>query len=365
MSAARGTTVESRPTVEREAPPLLRAAWTPGVLVAGLAVIALLGASSGAVLQQVITTGFVYLVVVVGLYTFVGLSGVVSFGHISFMGIGAYVCALVAIPEAMKGVLLPALPGWLQSVELGPLMSVAVGAACALVFAAAIAGPIMRISGLAAAITLFAVLIVVNTIGTNWDAVTRGTRTMLGVPVETTLWIAFAFGVGAVLVAYAFQSSAAGLRLKMTREDEFGARSLGVSVARARTWGFLLSAAIIGVGGALYAHLQGSFTPDDFYLRTTFLTIVMLVVGGMHSLSGAVIGTMLITGLQQLLNEIQDGIDLGVVEISSRPGITQVVLAIVLLLILVFRPEGLTGGREVPFPRRLAAARPWQRSAGR
>lgn len=337
---------------------VLRATWTPLLLVTLMGAVALFGSATTPVLEQVVTTGFVYLVVVVGLYTFIGMSGVVSFGHISFMGIGAYACALVSIPALQKGILIPALPGWLSSAELALVPSVLVGGGAALVFALLIAGPIMRISGLAAAITLFAVLVVVNVIGVNWDEVTRGTRTMIGVPVTTTLGAAFLAAVVAVLAAWAFQSSSVGLRLKAVREDDFAARSLGISIPRTRTYAFALSAFLVGVGGALYAHLQGSFTPADFYLSTTFLTIVMLVVGGMHSLSGAVIGTIVVSVLQELLNEAQEGIDLGVVSIPERPGITQVGLALVLLAILIFRPSGITGGHEVPVPRRWRRTRP-------
>src|SRR5262249_5285928 len=125
----------------------LRELWTPAVLLALLVLVWFVGAVASPALQQVVTTGFVYLVVVVGLYTFIWLSGVVSFGHLAFMGIGAYVCALVSIPSLLKHVLLPSLPAWLERIELGTLGSILVGAGAALVFALIIAAPIMRISG--------------------------------------------------------------------------------------------------------------------------------------------------------------------------------------------------------------------------
>ena len=330
----------------------LRTVWLPLALIGILVIVALVGLNGTPVLRYVVVNGFVYLVVVVGLYTFVGLSGVVSFGHIAFMGIGAYASAIVSIPVTTKQVLLPALPGWLARTELGLLPSVLVGGLVALAFALIIAFPIMRISGLAASIAMFAVLVVVNIVGSNWNQVTRGTSTMLGVPTDTTLEMAFAAGALVVCVAYAFEISSTGLRLKATREDGFAARAIGISIARARIYGFALSAFIVGMGGALYAHLLGAFSPADFYLDMTFLTIVMLVVGGMQSLTGAVLGTIVIASLQELLTHIQSGLDLGVFEIPARPGSTQIGLAAVMLLILVFRPSGLTGGRELPFPHR-------------
>jgi branched-chain amino acid transport system permease protein len=232
------------------------------------------------------------------------------------------------------------------------------GGLVAVAFAMVIAFPVLRISGIAASITMFAVLIVGNVVASNWTQVTRGTGTMLGIPADTTLGVAFGAGALAVCAAYALESSGPGLRLKATREDEFAARAVGISVGRARAYGFALSAFLVGVGGALYGHLLGAFSPADFYLDTTFLTIVMLVVGGMRSLTGAVVGTIAITALQEILNHVESGINLGLFTIPARPGLTQTGLAVVMLLILVFRPRGLTNGRELPFPGRRRPASP-------
>jgi branched-chain amino acid transport system permease protein len=313
--------------------------------------IAVFGATTTSVLHYVVTSGFVYLVVVVGLYAFVGTSGIVSFGHIAFMGIGAYAAAVVSVsPPSLKHLLLPALPHWLQATQLGLVASCLVGGGAALVFAAAIAFPILRVSGLAASIAMFAVLVAVNVVESNWTQVTRGTSTMLGVPTDTTLGVAFVAAVVAIWAAYALDVSHAGLRLKASRDDEFAARSIGISIARARFSGFALSSVLVGVGGALYAHLLGAFSPSDFYLDTTFLTIVMLVVGGMQSLTGAVVGTIVVSAFQELLTHVENGINLGLFRIPARPGVTQLGLAVVVLLILVFRPSGITGGHEIPFP---------------
>ena len=328
----------------------LRAVWVPLALVVILGAMAVVSGFLSPELQYVAETGFVYLVVVVGLYTFIGLSGVVSFGHITFMGIGAYASALVSIPVITKQVLLPALPHWLEHTQMSLVPSVLVGGVVALVFALIISFPIMRISGIAASITLFAVLIVGNVVGSNWVQVTRATQTMLGVPTDVGMGVAFGAAALAVCAAYGLEVSRVGLRLKATREDEFAARSVGISVARSRAWGFALSALIVGMGGALYGHLVGAFSASDFYLDTTFLTIVMLVVGGMRSLTGAVVGTIVITVLQQLLTYVEGGLNLGLFNIPALPGLSEAGLALVLLLILLFRPNGITSGLEVGFP---------------
>ena len=104
----------------------------------------------------------------------------------------------------------------------------------------------------------------------------------------------------------------------------------------------ILSAFIAGVAGGVYGQSLGSFNPDVFYLDLTFLTLAMLVVGGVNSLSGAVIGTLILTFLAQWLRDVEASLD--------RPGLTEVCFALILILILALRPSGITGGKELSLP---------------
>src|SRR5437588_11580091 len=124
-----------------------------------IVVIASLSASD--VLQRDTVDMLINLVLVVGLYMFVGNSGVLSFGHVAFMSLGAYISALLSIPVVTKGVLLPKLPMWLGSTELSLVPTILITAGIVVVFAAVVGFPLMRLSGLAAALATFAVLLVV------------------------------------------------------------------------------------------------------------------------------------------------------------------------------------------------------------
>jgi branched-chain amino acid transport system permease protein len=150
-----------------------------------------------------------------------------------------------------------------------------------------------------------------------------------------------------------------GLRLRAAREDEYAARSVGIRVFPERYVAFVLSAFLVGAAGFLYAQFLTSFTADEFFVQLTFLTIAMLVVGGINSLSGAVIGTVVVSVIAELLRRVEQGVDLGVVSIPDRPGIESVGLALLMLVILIFRPQGITGGREITLgrPRGLPRAR--------
>ncbi|MDQ2622502.1 MAG: branched-chain amino acid ABC transporter permease, partial [Actinomycetota bacterium] len=279
--------------------------------------------------------------------------GVLSFGHMSFMAIGAYAAAIFTIPEIQKNVLLPDLPGFLTTVELDPVVAGVVCGLVAVIFAVILVAPISRLSGLSASLAMFAVLVIVYQVATHWDAVTRGSQTMLGVPMNTTIASAVAWSIVVVAVAWAYQRSAAGLRVRATREDEFVARAIGISIPRERAIAFVLSAFIVGIGGFLYAQFQGAFTPSAFFLHITFLTIAMLIVGGQKSLAGAVVGAVAISVLSFLFGSIEDGFTAGPLDFGGRDGIADAALAICILLVLVYRRDGIMRGREFRWPPRV------------
>lgn len=292
----------------------------------------------------------VNLVLVIGLYIFAGNSGIVSFGHASFMAIGAYAAAILMLSPSLKQTLLPSLPGALRNTESSPLLAAVAATLVCGMCAVLIGIPLMRLSGIAAALSMFAVLVIVHSVASHWVNVTRGQQGMLGVPRTTTITSAAIASLIAIAVAYAFQKSLPGRRLRASREDEVAAQAVGISVARERRLALVLSAAVTGLGGFLFAGLQGAFTPNSFFLGVTFLTIAMLVVGGVNSLAGAVIGTVAISALLEALRQLEDGISIAAVQLEVRAGSSGIGLAVLMILILVFRPRGLTNGRELWWP---------------
>jgi branched-chain amino acid transport system permease protein len=317
------------------------------------------------VLTRIVIRTLIYLVLVVGLYIFAGNSGILSFGHISFMAIGAYVGALVTIPELQKQFLLPDLPGWLARAELPLFVAMAVAGAVAAAVAAVVGIPLMRLNGIAAGIATFSFLIIVRVVISNWDSVTRGTGSMPGVPTDTTPARALVAGLAAMAAAYAFQRSRVGRRLRASREDDRAAASVGIHIVRERTVAFALSAFFCGVAGVLFGHFVGIFSPDDFYLSTTFIVVAMLVVGGIGSLAGAVVGTLAVSAVSEGLLRLEAGVDFRVVDVHAPAGLQETGLAVFLLLVLLLRPDGITGGREFgrPWPIALRPPEPAGRDA--
>ncbi len=326
--------------------------WWPLIsLAAGIAVLAIVASLPSPQLERTVVLALVNLILVVGLYVFVGNSGVLSFGHISFMAIGAYVAGLLTIPSAQRVIILPELPHVLRSFELSPIPATVVAGLAAAVFALVISLPLMRMSGLRAGLASFTVLIIVHVVASNWRSVTGGTGGIY-VPTTTSRNIALLWAVVTMAIAFLFQRSVVGLQLRVSREDELAAQSIGVKVPGKRGAAFIVSAFLVGVGGALYAQFIGQVTPGAFYVEITFIIIAMLVVGGQTSLAGAVMGSVVISVLSELLRQLEQGVALGSISVPARPGLTEVGLAVILLTVLILRPRGLMGGGEIPWPGR-------------
>jgi branched-chain amino acid transport system permease protein len=321
-----------------------RGALLGPVLVVSLAT-AVVAVAGDALLTRVAIVALINLTIVVGMYIFIGNSGVLSFGHIAFMAIGAYVAGLLTIPVAQKAVLLPSLPHAIMQLSGSSLEGTLAAAAVAGVVALLLAIPLMRLSGLSAGIATFALLQVVFVVASNWNEVTGGAAGLLGIPLDLTLASAWVWSTVVIALAYAFKTSSIGLKLRASRDDESAAAAAGISIVRERIAAFVVSAAVVAIGGSLYAHFFGTISPTSFYVPTTFITLAMLVVGGMTSLSGAVIGVLAVSVLSEALVRVEAA--------TSLYALREVVLALVMLGILIARPSGISGGLE--FNWRLAA----------
>ena len=308
-------------------------------------------ASGGSVTKGVVVVALMNLTLVVGLQVFVGNSGVFSFGSIGFAAVGAYTAGLLVIPVDQKAILQPDLPHFIAHTHIGSVGATLMGGVVAAAVGAAFAIPLMRLTGIAAGLATFAMLVIVKTVANSWTEVTNGAAGLSGLPITTSRNAALVWALLAMAVAFAFQSTGLGLRLRASREDDVAARSLGVSVRLERRVAWVVHAFVMGVGGALYGQYLGSFNASFVYLALTFTTLAMLVVGGIKSLSGAVIGSLAISFVAEFLHRIEQGADLGLFHVPARPGLRELGLAVIMLLILVLRPRGLTNGRELPWPR--------------
>jgi len=332
---------------------------TPLSLVSVILLIAVLTELLGiSLLTRIVTVMFVSIILVLGLQLYMGNSGILSFSHIGFMGIGAYTSVLLSMTPTAKELTNSNLYPFLIPLHLPFLPSLLIGALVAAIIAALVGYPLMRLSDAAAVITTFALLVIINVVMVHWDRVTNGPRTLFGVDNYTTLWTSLIFCLITIFAVFLFKESRVGLRLRATRDDAYAAASIGINMMVMRWLAFIASAFIAGVGGALWAHFITSFTPYSFYLTETFVILAMLVIGGPYSVSGAVIGTLVVTAAREVLRAIENYVNILQIFPEGFFGFTEVVLAIVLIVILIYRPTGLIGSQEIrwPFRRRKAGS---------
>jgi branched-chain amino acid transport system permease protein len=285
--------------------------------------------------------------IVVALYVFIGNSGVLSFGHVSFVAVGAWLAGVLSVPVGEKPAIMPNLAGFLRDRTVGNVPSLLLAAAVGAVFALVVGLALMRLSGLAAGIATFAVLEITHNVLRYYEKIGPGLNTFSSVPETTGLWQAALGALIAIAVAFAYQRSRFGRLLRATREDAAAAAAVGVSVYRQRLVAFVLSGALAGFAGGLYVHLLPLNT-ESLYLDLTFTTLAMLVVGGFTSLWGAVVGALAISALDSFLANAENGVQLFGGTLDLPAGTRLVVVGALMALVLVLRPSGITGGREFP-----------------
>lgn len=271
-------------------------------------------------------------IVGIGLMLLVGYTGQVSLGHAAFLGIGAYT----------HGVLLKLGVPMIVSIPAATLLSAFIGAV--------IGFPALRLTGIYLAIATLAFAFIIEQILIRWEDVTGG---FAGFPVPRPE----AFGVaitedvpfyylclGAVLlsvvVALNLLRSPTGRAFIAIRDSEIAAQSMGVNLARYKTLAFAISAGFTGFGGTLFAHKIGYLAPDAFNILLSIQLLLMVVVGGLGSIHGAIFGAMFVGALPQMIAILRDYLPEA---ISRQPGLEPGLFGVILVFFILFEPLGIYG----------------------
>ncbi len=328
--------------MRRNARLLLELAGPLGLVVAT----ALVGSQFSIAQQTNVVNVLVTTTIVVGLYVFVGNSGVMSFGQVSFVAVGAFAAGVLTNPPQLRRTTMPQLFGFLATPQLTNIESLLLAAGLGALFAFLVGLALMRLSGLSAGIATFAVLEITYNILGFWDKIGPAATTMALVPVTTGL-LQGGIGCGlAVVAAFAYQQTRSCRLLRASREDRLAARGIGVPIFRHRLGAFTLSGAICGFAGALFVHELGSINVDQVYLSLTFSTLAMLVVGGVGSLWGAAIGGIGLGALAAFLSNAENGVAIGSLHITLPNGLDTVIFGALMAGTLIVAPGGVARGRE-------------------
>jgi len=302
---------------------------------------------AGPSVERLVILVLINVAAVVGFNIYTGNSGILTVGHVGFFAIGAYTTALLTTPPDIKAASLRHLPIFLANADLGLPASLLVVAAISLVLGFLTGLPLSRLRETSAIVATFGLLVIVNFVLKGATNITNGTKGIYGVPELVNLPIVYGLVFLTIATAFAFKVSRWGLQLRAFQDNEVAATASGINPNRRLLEAWTLSAVVLGLCGALFAHVIGAFQPHDFYLTLTFELIAMLVVGGKRSISGAVIGTFIITALVEIVKPIESGAGIAGIHLPPIWGLTQILLSLMILLVMYKAPSGIMASREL------------------
>ncbi len=300
-------------------------------------------------LDRLLMTSCVTLMYVMGFQMFMGNSGILAWSYIGFAGIGAFTAGICSMTPQTKELMMPMMYPVLKTIHMPLPLALLVGVLVAALLAAVIARPMMRLSGAVGVITQFALLIIINAVLSMWGQVTNGPRNFT-IGFETILttdagyWIIPVCTLAIVAIAFLFKESSLGLRLRASRDDRFAAATSGINVVNVRYITFIFSCGVAAFGGGLYAHYMLDFTGHVFYMSELFVILSMLVIGGSMSVSGSFFGFLVVTAVRYGLRQLEPVLTGMGIEMT---GTTEIILSILMILFLIWKANGISGGREL------------------
>jgi branched-chain amino acid transport system permease protein len=273
----------------------------------------------------------IYSIVGFGLMMLTGFTGQVSLGHAAFLAVGAYTEALMQA----QGV------PFVVSISCAALFAGALGIIVGL--------PALRLKGIYLAIATLAFNVIVEEIITRWHGLTGGNEGKHLKPVQILGWelesdaeffyLCLVLTVLCCLACVNLLRSPVGRAFVAIRDSEISASCMGVNLAKYKTMSFAISAALTGVGGALYAHKLAFISPEQFTLFQSIELITIVILGGIGFLHGAVLGAAFIIVLPQLISIMKGWLPEG----TAPSGLQAVVFGLILVLFIIFEPLGLYG----------------------
>jgi len=296
---------------------------------------------------RIVYAAYVNLLVVLGLQVFMGNANITNLSHSAFMGIGAYVAAICVTPIKVKAISLPSAPWGLNAFALDPWTSALIAIAITAILALLVGLVITRLSGIGATIVSLALLVIVHSIFMHRTDIFKGKQAFFGIPQVFDINSILIITVIAVFVARGFRESRWGIQLRASADDEVGARSMGVNVYRVRLIAWVLGAVLLAVAGVSYAYFLGTISARPFYFTHVFLTVAMLILGGMRTITGAVLGTILISFGLEGVRFLETGPVLFGVQLPELLGLSGITLGVVIVATMALRSSGIMGNTEI------------------
>ncbi|AZV45794.1 branched-chain amino acid ABC transporter permease [Nautilia sp. PV-1] len=292
---------------------------------------------------------YIFIILAVSYNLINGVTGQFSLEPNGFVAIGAYVTALLMLsPDVKADMYIIADPyPFIKDIFLpNPFFTLIISGIVSSLVALTLAFPVFRVRGDYLAIVTLGFGFIIRIFLINNPEISNGSMGLDSIPgFASYFWIGFSALVTVVLV-YNIVYSKYGRGMKAVRDDEDAALAMGVNTFKVKTIAFMTSAFFEGVGGGLLASSIGSISPDQFTFMLTFQLLIIIVLGGLGSMSGAILGTLLFLGGMEVLRPLDDATwTLG--PVHGIPGLRMVVFSLILLGIMLFARKGLFGDKEI------------------
>ena len=322
--------------------------YTLAALVVFAGILFLLDENLGAYPKRIFILAGIYVTLALSLNLINGFTGLFTLGHAGFMAVGAYTCALLTMPPDLKTMnffLKPIVP-FLANVQWPFLPALLMGGVLAGIIGFLIAAPVLRLRDDYLAIATLGFGEIIRIIFTNTQSLTNGALGLKGLPRFTTVW--WSWGIAAVTVFFMVNliNSSYGKAFKAIREDEVAAEAMGINLFKHKVISFTIGSVIAGIGGALMGHLLGAIDPLMFRFLMTFNILLIVVLGGIGSITGSVIGAVIVTIVMEALRVLDGTMHLGFMTIAGKPGMRMVIFSALLMAVVILYQKGLMGRNE-------------------
>ena len=295
------------------------------------------------------------LVILIGIYVILcaslnlvnGFSGMFSMGHAAFMAIGAYISAFFTLAPQVKENQCPGLPAWLINTQIPLPPALLIGGIAAALVAVIIGFPVVRTKGHYLSVVTLALIVVGRAIIDNQGDITHGSRGLTGLPGRSTVLLVYIVVIITLFILYRVTHSDYGRGLVAMRDDPVAAQTLGINLVKKKISCFAISAFFAGIGGGLWGHYITTISASNFYFSKSFDIVEMSIIGGMFSLSGSIPGAMFYSIVPEFLAPLENGFRLGGIQLPTMFGLSNIIMAVLLILLIIFRGQGIMGNSEI------------------
>ena len=290
----------------------------------------------------------IYIILALSLNLINGFTGLFSLGHAGFMALGAYTSALLTMSPAQKEMnfFLAPIVAPLANIQLPFIPALLISALVAAAAGFLIGAPALRLRDDYLAIATLGFSEIIRVILTNLQSVTNGALGLKGLPRYSTTYTIWGAAFLSTVFILALINSAFGRSCRAVRDNEIAAQAMGIHTARVKITSFTIASFMAGIGGALLGHLMSTIDPRMFSFPLTYNILLIVVLGGVGSVTGSIIAAIVVTISMEALRFLDGSLNLIFVRTQGLPGLRMVVFSILLMLVIIFRQRGLMGDRE-------------------